>query len=147
MLSERDRDSVACSLNSTTEMCLCETPRRRRPLITGCIVNFAVRGPALDAMSTRAAVVCVALPAGASILAVLHLVAVKNRQHPLYPCTTSEAKAPVPYMANKIVVAALFMVWSRVGYIDAFLSCCVLAADGSLSCSPAIYHLDSSNIS
>ena len=37
--------------------------------------------------------------------------------------------------------------WSRVGgYINTFLCCCVLAADGSLSCSPAIYHLDSSNI-
>ena len=43
------------------QMCLCPTRGRRRPLMTGRFVNTAVRGPALDAISIRAAVVCVPL--------------------------------------------------------------------------------------
>ena len=63
MPSERDRDFVACFLHSA-KMCLCQTLGRRRPLITGRFVNIAVRGvrgPALGAVSVRAAVVCVPL--------------------------------------------------------------------------------------
>ena len=43
------------------QLCLCQTPGRRRPLITGRSVNSAVRDPALDAISIRAAVVYVPL--------------------------------------------------------------------------------------
>ena len=56
--SERDRDFVACFLHGSAQICLCQTPGRRRALITGRFVNIAVRGPALDAISIRAAVVC-----------------------------------------------------------------------------------------
>ena len=42
-------------------MCLCQTPGRRRPHVTGRFVNTVVRGPALDATSIRATVVCVPL--------------------------------------------------------------------------------------
>ena len=56
--SARDRDFVACFLHSSAQMCLCQTPGRRRPLITGRFVNTAVRGPTLDGISIRAAVVC-----------------------------------------------------------------------------------------
>ena len=56
--SERDRDFFARFLHGSAQMCLCQTPVRRRPLITGRLVNTAVRGPALDAISIRAAVVC-----------------------------------------------------------------------------------------
>ena len=48
-------------LNSSAQMCVCQTPGRRRPPITGHFVNSAVRGPALAAISVHAAVVCVPL--------------------------------------------------------------------------------------
>ena len=86
------------------------------------------------------------MPAGASILAVLRPVAVETRQHALPLPGLGSKGASLSYMANEIVVATLFMSWSRVGYIDSFLCCCVLAADGSLSCLQAIYHSNSSNI-
>ena len=60
-IGEGSRFFVACFLHSSAQMRLCQTPGRRRPLITGRFVNTAVRGPALDAKSIRAAVVCVAL--------------------------------------------------------------------------------------
>ena len=64
-----------------------------------------------------------------------------------YPCPVSAARARVcPTWLTK-------QLWplcsrSRVGYeyINAFLCYCVLAADESFSCSPAVYHLNSSNI-
>ena len=96
--SERDRDFVACFLHNSAKMCLCQTPGRHQPLITGCFVNTAVRGPASDAISIRAVVVCVPL-----------LLYAGWRQHtyfavpsfllkpgnPPYPCPASEARAPV----------------------------------------------------
>ena len=57
--------------------------------------------------------------AGASILAVLRLVAVETRQHPLPLPGLGSKGASLPYMANGIVVATLFMSWSRVGCINA----------------------------
>ena len=97
-LSERDRDFVACFLHSA-QMCLCQTADRRRPLrTTGRLVNTAVRGPALNAISIHAAVVYVPL-----------LLCARWRQHTdcalpslllkpgntPYPCPAWEARAPV----------------------------------------------------
>ena len=78
---------------------------------------------------------CCCVPAGASILAALRLVAVETRQHPLPLPGLGSKGASLPYMTNEIVVATLFTSWSHVRYIDVFLCCGVLAADESLSCS------------
>ena len=40
--SERDRDFVACFLHGSAQICLCQTPGRRRALITGRFVNTDV---------------------------------------------------------------------------------------------------------
>ena len=113
-------------------------------------VNSAVRGLALDALSVRAAVVCASLLLYAGWrqhtgCAALRLLAVETRQHPLLLPILGSKGASMPQMANEIVVATLFLSWSHVGYIDDFLCFCVLADDGSLSCSPAIHHLNSCN--
>ena len=75
------------------------------------------------------------------------LVAVETGQHLLPMPGLGSEGASLLYIANEIVVVTLFMSWSRVGYFDACLCCCVLAADRSFSSfSPAIYHSNSSNI-
>ena len=48
--------------------------------------------------------------AGASILAVLRLVAVETRQHPFPLLGLGSKGASRPYMANELVVATLFIV-------------------------------------
>ena len=127
-------------------MCLCQTPGRRRPIITGRLVNTGVRGP----ISIRAAVVRVPLFLFAGWRqhtgCVPRLVAVETGQHLLPMPGLGSEGANLLYIANEIVVATLFMSWSRVGYFDACLCCYVLAADRSFSFSPAIYHSNSSNI-
>ena len=87
------------------------------------------------------------MPAGASILAALRLVTVEIRQHSLPLPVLGSKGASLPCMVYEIVVATLFMSWSRVGHIVVFLCCCVLAADASPSYSPAVYHLNSSDVS
>ena len=106
-------------------------------------------GPALDTISIRATAVCVPLQLCAGSrqhtdCAVPSLL-LKPGNTP-YPCPASEARAPVcPTWLTKQLWPLCS--WSRVGgYINTFLCCCVRAADGSLLCSPEIYHLDSSNI-
>ena len=92
---------VACFILSRAQMrLLCQTPGRRRPLITGRFGNAAVRGPALDAISIRAAlVVCVPLLLCAgwrqhTNCAVPSLL-LKTGNNTPYPCLASEARAPV----------------------------------------------------
>ena len=140
MPSERDRDFVACFLYSRAQMCLCQTPGRRRLLITGRFVN-TVCGPALEAISIRATVVCVPLLLCAGWRQhndCCAFVAVESGQHP-FPGLGSK-DASLLYVANEIVVSTLVMVprWRLCQYPS--LCCCLLAVDGSLSCSPAIYY-------
>ena len=88
---------IACFPQRSDQMRLCQTPGRFWPLITGRFENTAVRGPALDAISIRAAGVCVPLLLCAGWrehTAVSSLVAVKTRPHP-NPCPFSEARAAV----------------------------------------------------
>ena len=80
---------------------MCQTPGRCRPLVPGRFVNSAIRGPALDAISIRAAVVCVSCCA---------FVAVETGQHPLPLPGLGSKCASLPYMANEIVVATPFVV-------------------------------------
>ena len=100
-------------------------------------VNTAVHGPALDAISVRAAVVCVPLLLCAgwrqhTDSAVPSLL-LKTGNNTPYPCPASEARAPVcPTWITKQLRP--FCSWSRVGgNINTFLCCCVLSADGLLS--------------
>ena len=53
---------------------------------------------------------CCCVMAGASILAVLRLVAVYTRQHPLPLPGLGSKAASLLYIDNKVVVAILFMV-------------------------------------
>ena len=105
---------VACFLLSSAQTRLCQTPGRRRPLITGRFVNTAVRGPALGDIPIRAVVVCFPLLLCAdwrqhTDCAVPSLM-LKPRNTP-YPLPGLGRKgASLPYMANEIVVATLFMV-------------------------------------
>ena len=97
--SERDRDIVACPRHSSAQMCLCQTPGRLRPRITGRFAKTAVRDPALDAISIRAAVVCVPLLLCAgrrqhTSCAVRSLL-LKTGNNTPYPCPASEAMATV----------------------------------------------------
>ena len=65
-------------IRSSARMCLCQTPGRHRPLLTGRFVNTAVRDPALDATVHRyvqrlCVFPCCCVLAGASILTVMCL--------------------------------------------------------------------------
>ena len=78
----------------------------------------------------------------ASICILTTFVAVETGQLPLLPRPGSKG-AGLPYVANDIVVATLFMVprWRLYQYVRRlceFLCCCVLAAAGSLLCAPAL---------
>ena len=96
-------------------MCLCQTRGRRRPLLTGRFVNTAARGPALDAISIRAVIVGVPLLLCAgwrqhTDCAVLSLLLKPGNTPSLSLPGLGSKGASLPYMANEIVVATLFMV-------------------------------------
>ena len=119
-------------------MCLGQTPGRRRPLINGRFVNDAVGGPALDAISIRASVVCVPLLLCAgwrqhTYCAVPSLL-LKTGNNTPYPSLLGlrSKGASLPYVANEKAAATLFMV-TRWRHINTFLCCWMLDADGLLS--------------
>ena len=97
--SERNRDLIACFRLSSARMGLYQTHGMRRPLIAGRFVNTAVRGPALDVISIRAAVVCVPLLVCAGWRhytdSAVPPVLLKTSNNTSYPCPASEARAPV----------------------------------------------------
>ena len=132
---------VTCVLRCSAQMCLCQTPGRRGPLFTDRFVN-TVRGPALEATSIRAAVVRVSL-----------LLCAGWRQHTdcavpwllLKPGNTpgpaSEARVPVCPTWEPKQSWPLCSSSRVVDHNNTSLCWCVLAVDGSLSCSPSTYHL------
>ena len=129
---------VACFPLSNAQTRLSQTPGRRRPLITGRFGNTAVRGPALHAISIRAAVACVSLLLCAGWRQHIDclccaFVAVESKQQHPFPCPASEARAPVcPTWLTKYLRPLCS--WSRVGgNINTFLRCLVLTPDRLLS--------------
>ena len=144
---------VACFLLSSAQMRLCQMPGRRQPLITDRFGNPAVLGPALDAISIRAAVVCVPLLLCAdwrqhTDYAVPSLL-LKTGDNTPYPSLAGLASkgTSLPYMANAKAAATLFMVtrWRQYQYLPLLLGagCRWIAL---MSCLPAICHLDPSDI-
>ena len=97
MPSERDRDFFAGFYTAAPKYVCVKSPWPA--LITGRLVNTAVRDPALDAISIRAAVVCVPLLLCAgrrqhTSCAVRSLL-LKTGNNTPYPCPASEARATV----------------------------------------------------
>ena len=141
----------ACFLLSSVRVRLCQTPGRRRPLISGRFGNTAVHGHALDALSIRAAAVCVPLLLCAGWRqrtdCVVPSLLLKTGINTLTLARPREQVRQSALHGKKKTAATLFMVtgWRQYQYRPLLLGagCRWIAL---ISCSPPIYHIDFSDI-